>query len=908
MQKSTNATAMRKFAFILFLVFCLCQSVFSQGCPPNIDFESGDFSNWECFTGKVGVSSGKNTMTLSPSAPVAGRHEIISAASGNQIDPYGKFPTLCPYGGNYSIKLGNNSVGGEAEALSYTFTVPTVVDTFTFTYFYAVVFEDPGHASYEQPRFFVTAYDVLTGNLINCASFDYISNGAIPGFEKSPGNNGVLFKDWSPASLQFAGLGGRSVRLEFRTADCTLGGHFGYAYVDVGSGCSNILATAPYCKETNSLILNAPYGFKSYTWYNENFTSIVGNKQTLTLTPPPATTGTFHVDVIPYPGYGCRDTLQANVTPLPVPDTPSSLSEYTFCQFQPVSKLTATPTRGHDLLWYATETGGTPSTTAPVPVTTKAGVFTFYVTQKVLFGCESFRKKITVNVVPSPSASFTINKLRQCQNGNEYIFKSTSANLFNTVFTWDLGDGKNISSDKDSIINYTYQSAGNINVRLKVTNAGTCSTDKSIAVTLVPKPSASFNYPAVICEKETAVTIVNTSTVANGIAAINKWWWSINGKISQLQNPAAFIPDAPGSLSVKLVVTTAEGCSSDTNNTALSIHYRPVALFKFSTPLCDNETLHFTNLSFVPQPSAESVVRWSWKFDNTFGTTLQHPDVNLAKGLHTTKLVAESNFGCKSPSSDTSFTINAKPQIRLDINDSCVFRIINYQAVDLAGSVNKWYWNFGSGFYTAGSLITKSYTDEGYRPFTLMAQTIYGCKDTIIRPFTIYDNKAFAGRDTITAMSEPVQLNAHGGINVKYTWTPAIGLSNPAIENPIAVFDKDQLYRLDAVTDKGCDSHSTIMIKRFLGPQLYIPTAFTPNGDGVNDVLRVFAVGMKSFNFFSVYNRAGQQIFYTTDLQKGWDGTFKGNKQDAGTYIVYATATDYAGKPLIKKSTVIIIR
>ena len=237
-------------------------SILSQTCPPNIDFESGDFSNWQCFTGTTRAVNGKNEINLTGPGPVANRHEIISAATmGNQLDPYGKFPMLCPYGGDYSVKLGNSQTSGEAEGLSYTFKVPTTVDTFTFTYFYAVVFEDPQHLNYEQPRFFVTAYDVASGNLINCASFDYISNGAIPGFEKSDLNSAVLYKEWSPASLQFAGLGGRDVRLEFRTADCTKGGHFGYAYVDVGSACSNIMATAPVLPRDQF-----PY-FKRSLWF-----------------------------------------------------------------------------------------------------------------------------------------------------------------------------------------------------------------------------------------------------------------------------------------------------------------------------------------------------------------------------------------------------------------------------------------------------------------------------------------------------------------------------------------------------------------------------------------------------------------------------------------------------------------
>jgi hypothetical protein len=68
------------------------------------------------------------------------------------------------------------------------------------------------------------------------------------------------------------------------------------------------------------------------------------------------------------------------------------------------------------------------------------------------------------------------------------------------------------------------------------------------------------------------------------------------------------------------------------------------------------------------------------------------------------------------------------------------------------------------------------------------------------------------------------------------------------------------LYRLATITDQGCESHSQILIKRYKGPELYIPSAFTPNGDGTNDVLKVFPAGIRSFDYMSVFNRFGQQL------------------------------------------------
>ncbi len=900
---------MKKHLFFLLAFLCILSGgIFGQGCPVNIDFEGGDFNNWECFTGTTKADSNKNFIELHPSQPLKDRHEIISSTTPSALDKYGRFPQLCPYGGKYSVKLGNDLTGSESEGLSYTFQVPANVDTFSFTYFYAVVFQDPDHSIIQQPRFFVTAYDVVTGQIIDCASYDYVANGAIPGFEVSTVGSDVLFKNWSPASIEFAGLANHTVRLEFKTADCTLGGHFGYAYVDVGSGCSNLLATAPYCIESNAVILNAPYGFQSYTWFNSDYSAVIGSQRSLTLTPPPATDSTFHVSMIPYPGYGCMDTAHAVVTPIPIPDIPFAPDTLDFCQYEQLPLVTATASPGCHLIWYTSVAGTVGSEKAPVPKTNLPAVFEYYVSQKVLFGCESFRRKVVVRINPMPAAAFTANISRQCQNDNLFQFKSSSSNLRNTTYTWDFGDGIVQSSTTDSVISHVYAISGNFVVKLKVLNEPKCSVESMVNVTVVPKPYSTFTYPVNVCEQQTALDIVNTSAVPGGVSTINKWWWKVNGTVYTSEFPPSFVPISAANIPVQLVVTTAEGCRSDTSNTVIPVRRRPVASFRFTKPLCDNEMINFTDLSEVPgSGTVERINTWHWQFGAS-SASMQHPTLRFTAGVQHAKLVAETEYGCRSLEADSSLVIYPKPAIQLSVNDSCVFRVIRYSAVDLAGTVDKWYWNFGDGLKQDAPLITKMYNREGTHPFTLLAQTIYGCKDTIIRPFTVFDNKAYAGKDTTAAMGEPVQLYGHGGVNVSYTWTPEIGLNDGSKENPVATLDRDQVYKLDAITDKGCDSHTSIRIKRYKGPEIYIPTAFTPNNDGRNDYLQVFPIGTRAFEFFAVYNRYGEQIYYSTDPMKGWDGTYKGAKLGTGNFVVVAKAVDYKGSPILKKENVVLIR
>ena len=332
-------------------------------------------------------------------------------------------------------------------------------------------------------------------------------------------------------------------------------------------------------------------------------------------------------------------------------------------------------------------------------------------------------------------------------------------------------------------------------------------------------------------------------------------------------------------------------------------------MYKLSKPLCDNKPIEFTDQSSLPAAATgENINKWQWSIDNAVIAGNQNFSSSLTAGLHDIALNVTSNFGCTSADADSIKEVFPQPFAAVDINDSCINRAIIYTTKDLANNVSNWYWDFGNGASIGSSTQKKYYVKEGNYPFTLYAETEHGCYDTINRPFKIYDNKAFAGKDTIAAFNQPVQLMANGGTDNYYTWSPATGLNDPRIENPVAILDVSMLYRLDAVNNEGCDSHSRILIKRMKGPDIFIPTAFTPNNDRLNDVLKAIPVGMKELKYFAVFNRLGEQVYFTKDFLQGWNGFYKGLPAPAGTYIAVAYATDYTGKDFKKKESVVLIK
>ncbi|RYZ44822.1 MAG: gliding motility-associated C-terminal domain-containing protein, partial [Chitinophagaceae bacterium] len=107
----------------------------------------------------------------------------------------------------------------------------------------------------------------------------------------------------------------------------------------------------------------------------------------------------------------------------------------------------------------------------------------------------------------------------------------------------------------------------------------------------------------------------------------------------------------------------------------------------------------------------------------------------------------------------------------------------------------------------------------------------------------------------------------------------------------------------------GCADVASVGVKIFkTAPRVFVPSAFTPNGDGRNDVVRPIAVGLSNIEYFRIYNRWGQLVFETTINGKGWDGKIQGAPQGTETYAWIVKGQDFTGKTVFEKGTVTLIR
>jgi gliding motility-associated-like protein len=387
---------------ITLLFLLLCTGIVQAQCPVNIGFDMGDFTNWVGYTGFINPDG---SISVPTQGIVDGRQTIITRAS-QQVDPYGGFPLASPNGSSTCVRLGNDGTGKQAERLTYTLTIPADRTDFSLIYYYAVVFQNPNHTPIQQPKFTANVYDVTLGQYADCGSFTFVASGNLPGFQQASVGTSVFYKDWSPVTINLAGYAGKTIRLEFTTNDCSLGGHFGYAYLDINQNCTSPVSGNVICQNSTSVTLTAPSGFAAYQWYNgTDFSNIISTTSTYTVSPLPPVGTKYSVVIVPFPGLGCQDTITTTIQ-APENLALNVVSSVSSCKSQGADITTAAITAGTDPEFSFTYYTDAPCTNFIVDPTNITDSGTYYIKATTPSGC-FFVKPIKVSFYDSPSLAIT---------------------------------------------------------------------------------------------------------------------------------------------------------------------------------------------------------------------------------------------------------------------------------------------------------------------------------------------------------------------------------------------------------------------------------------------------------------------------------------------------------------------
>jgi hypothetical protein len=556
------------------------QSATSASCS-NVDFENGDLSSWNGFTG---LNPG---CCLTPGF-IAGRQTITSGAG---VDACGGFPVVCP-GGSYSLMLGAAVSGGLAEQITQTFTVSA--SSTNFTYKYAVVLQDPGHAVADQPFFKVEMLDQY-GNLIPCSLYFVAAGQGIPGFQNSGTCGSVVFKPWTTVSVDLSAYINQPVTIRFTAADCTLGGHYGYAYVD-GSCLPLALSTTGDVCAGGSVTLTAPAGSASYSWSP-------GGQTTPSITVSTAGTYTCVLTSV----QGCNISLTVPVNIFPVPTSVFSNAS-TACSpvftFQDASVVSI----GSISTWSWNFGDGTfssaqnPSHTYPGP-----GTYTVSLTVTTASGCSNTSSHIIT--IPSPPLVILNETDVLCFGGNTGSLNATiSGGQTPYTFSWS----NNVSTSLNSNV-----PAGTYS--LTVTSSNGCITQATASVAQPTQLALTTGQSGTTCY---GGTNGSASVIVSGGTIPYTYSWNT----IPLQSSAQAGNLSAGTYTV--VVTDGQGCVSRSPVTIA----QPAVLQVSPTPVVPVSCFGGTNGSLgVVANGGTAPYTYSW---NTSPAQTGNIALNLPAGTY----------------------------------------------------------------------------------------------------------------------------------------------------------------------------------------------------------------------------------------------------------------------------------
>lgn len=554
---------------------------------------------------------------------------------------------------------------------------------------------------------------------------------------------------------------------------------------------------------------------------------------------------------------------------------------------------------------------------------------------------------------------------RNCK-GNTIFFRNYSTGNIGSYF-WDFGD-PNSTADTSRLAQptYHYSQPGVYTAKLYLNKDSTNCKDSMTATVMVDSGLvADFNLNrAPVCNVAT-YNFFNTSSQSS--YPIDEWHWDFgeittDADVSDLVNPS-YTYLTEGDKRVRFIVHNTMGCT-DTVFRSINI-YRTLLHPPNDTAICYLDTIRLNALT-----NYSGTYSWSPNYNissTTIGDPLVSPDVPTKYYIDFT-----DSSGCIAHDSvfvdvKTAVTVDiTNSDTTICKGDEVFMNVVHdglqlqwapsepitpavstqYVVTSLFGScintdsifievvpppnvsVNRdtlvcigapVYLNASGGAYYSWSpvdyLSDPNIPNPVARPlknilYTVTVTDTLGCPKPVSRSVMITTYRALYTKinpaDTLLVLGEPVQLVGSGG--QYYQWSPSIYLNNPAVPDPVAIPQQDIIYKLTISNDDGCVDSDSVKIRVFNEPDIYVPTAFTPNGDGNNDVFRIYPVSF-TIRYLRIFDRWGNLVYQTGDYRKGWDGSSNGKQLATGTFVwVIEGKNKKSGAAGTRKGLITLIR
>lgn len=420
------------------------------------------------------------------------------------------------------------------------------------------------------------------------------------------------------------------------------------------------------------------------------------------------------------------------------------------------------------------------------------------------------------------------------------------------------------------------------------TSSTGCIAHDTINITIKPLPTVKINSDTVFCKGSPAPL--------NAVGAAVYSWTPVTG----LSDPSAPNPVATPSTSYQYIVTgtAANGCSAK-DTISLTMLPLPVITKTSDTGICKNTSVRLFagGGKYYQWSSSSGIIA-----DPLTATPMVKP-VDSATYYYVTV-------------TDTNTCVN-NDSVKVSFRPGPVFTVSPGQLACMAqparlnaggGDIYSW----SPAAFVNNAAAPDPLTDiTGTTDFSVLitestchTDTTLFTTVTVLPPPLVTATKS----NDIDCSNGSAKLLAAGGGT--YTWSPATGLNDAAIANPVASPVNTQTYIVAGTNADGCTGYDTItIIANYIGTAsgYYMPTAFTPNGDGRNDCYGIKYWGLIKQLQFYIYDRWGNIVFYTANPGSCWDGTYKGQPAAIGAYLYYIRATTTCGA-VERKGTIVLSR
>jgi len=621
-------------------------------------------------------------------------------------------------------------------------------------------------------------------------------------------------------------------------------------------------------------------------------------------------TGTYTVKLILVDSLNCTDTLvKINLIKIINTNTDfTAIPRYKSCPDLITNFTLIPPTTGTkytSIIWdFGNGNTSNDTNQAPKVAYTYADSFDVRLITKDTFGCIDTVIKKDYIVVGGPSATYSFSPIVGC------IPLSVQ---FNATFNkaahalWDFGNGTLLADDslKPNLVN-VYNTEGTFTPALILQDSFGCSiTYKATQAINTSRISTSIKPSRLYACNNDASLFVDSSYITYN-ASITNIQWKVDTTTYNNYTPDSvfsFIPNVvKNSYMVYLTAFSSAGCTAkdsvkiDAYNTPFNRDVDKVICVGDSVRLNASGATHYiwnpaNTLSDYTSPNPMATPRASTQYTVIAYDTAICPIYDTINVAVKTKLIAGAL-------KDDTICVGDSVQLRA-FSEVYALGSTTYSwspNVAISNSNDSTPFVFPTNTTTYNVTINNGSTcEEQTFPITI----------TVLPNPTV---SAFSNQTV--APGTQVQLNAVSPNSVSYNWLPNINLSCNTCQQPTATVQNSIDYTVMVTDSNQCIAMATVRLQVISGcdvENIYIPNAFTPNGDGINDVFKVRSGILRAMHL-EVYNRWGNKVFESDDINKGWDGTYKGQLDQEDAYAYYFTGDCIQGEKIFLKGNVTLLK